>query len=223
MLRYIFLSIFALLLLTACGGNDLSQFEQSDFSECVECDLSGAILYDADLHRAYLGGADPTLALIPQFPDPDGATIVFWAGLTGANLHGSDLTGADMRFAQLTDADLTRADLTDSLLTDANLTDAILTDAILTDSNLRFAILNGADLTGASLAGADLYGADLYGADLSGADLRAAHLGGASLYGADLSDANLDGVTCGMSPGGVLCSGADFDSALNVPAKYLKD
>ena len=45
MLRYTFLSIFALLLLTACGGSDLDQLEQSGFKECVGCDLSGANLY----------------------------------------------------------------------------------------------------------------------------------------------------------------------------------
>ena len=39
MLRYVFLSVFALLLLTACGGNDLNQFKQSGFNQCVECDF----------------------------------------------------------------------------------------------------------------------------------------------------------------------------------------
>ena len=66
MLRHIFLSLFALLLLTACGGNDLDQLEQSGFNECVGCDLSGADLTSADLSGANLTdviGADFTGAL----------------------------------------------------------------------------------------------------------------------------------------------------------------
>jgi len=54
MLRYIFLSVFALLLLTACGGNDLDRLEQSGFKECVGCDLSGANLTGANLTEARL-------------------------------------------------------------------------------------------------------------------------------------------------------------------------
>jgi uncharacterized protein YjbI with pentapeptide repeats len=61
LLRYIFLSLFALLLLTACGGNDLDQLEQSGFNECVGCDLSGADLTGANL--ADVIGADFTGAL----------------------------------------------------------------------------------------------------------------------------------------------------------------
>ena len=53
----------------------------------------------------------------------------------------------------------------------------------------------------------DLTGANLDGVYLSKADLCDAYLTGAGLDGADL-----DGVI-----------GADFTSALNVPAKYLKD
>ena len=84
MLRYLFLSVFALLLLTACGGNDLDQLEQSGFKECVGCDLSGANLYLADLPGADLTGAN----------------------LTGANLSAANLTGADLAEADLTEADL---------------------------------------------------------------------------------------------------------------------
>ena len=60
MLGYIFLSVFALLLLTACGGNDLDQLEQSGFKECMGCDLSGANLYLADLPGVNLTGANLT-------------------------------------------------------------------------------------------------------------------------------------------------------------------
>ena len=73
MLRYIFLSVFALLLLTACGGSDLDKLIET--KECVRnsvaCDLSRADLSGADLTRANLvdanlnqaNGADFTGAL----------------------------------------------------------------------------------------------------------------------------------------------------------------
>jgi len=52
MLRYIFLSVFALLLLTACGSSDLDKLKET--KECRECDLSGADLTGADLLEANL-------------------------------------------------------------------------------------------------------------------------------------------------------------------------
>jgi uncharacterized protein YjbI with pentapeptide repeats len=64
--------VFALLLLTACGGNDLDQLEQSGFKECVGCDLSGANLTGANLTGAWLRDAN----------------------LTDANLYGANLDGA---------------------------------------------------------------------------------------------------------------------------------
>jgi hypothetical protein len=59
MLRYVFLSVFALLLLTACGGNDLDKFLKT--MKCVECDLHGANL------TAEVGGPP---CLPPAFPVP---------------------------------------------------------------------------------------------------------------------------------------------------------
>jgi uncharacterized protein YjbI with pentapeptide repeats len=88
MLGYIFLSVFALLLLTACGGNDLDQLEQSGFKECVGCDLSGANLYLADLPGVNLTEANLYKAARSR------------ADLTGANLTGANLTGA--RLSDLT-------------------------------------------------------------------------------------------------------------------------
>ena len=67
MLRYIFLSVFALLLLTACGGTDLDKLIKT--GECLECDLTGADLTNADLTEANLTEA----------------------ALTGANLTGAIL------------------------------------------------------------------------------------------------------------------------------------
>jgi hypothetical protein len=53
------LSVFALLLLTGCGGNDLDEFIGT--KECVECDLAEANLSSAHLH--YVIGGDFTGAL----------------------------------------------------------------------------------------------------------------------------------------------------------------
>jgi len=123
MLRYIFLSVFALLLLTACGGNDLDQLKKDKF--CSECDLSGADLTGVNLRGAEIRRAD----------------------LSGANLRGANLSEA-----KLTEADLSGANLTDANLEEAYLVDADLTDANLTGTDLRGANLYGvigADFTGA--------------------------------------------------------------------------
>jgi len=53
--RYIVLSISALLLLTACGGNDLDKLIETN--KCVKCSLSGVDLNDANLRMANLTGA----------------------------------------------------------------------------------------------------------------------------------------------------------------------
>ena len=88
MLRYIFLSVFALLLLTACGNKDLNQFKQSGFTDCEKCDLSrvdlsGADLSNAKLFRAQFVGANLTGAYL-------GDTHLAGANLTGANLTNVD-------------------------------------------------------------------------------------------------------------------------------------
>ena len=99
---------------------------------------------------------------------------------------------------------------------------ANLTNATLDGANLYAASLSQAKLRGANLSYANLYGANLYIADLSYANLRGANLtnatlNGAYLYGADLTDANLDGASLDR------VIDADFNGALNVPAKYWKN
>ena len=101
MLRYIFLSVFALLLLTGCGSN-VDKLKET--KECVKCDLTGA-----DLSRAYVDG------------------YLSGFDLTGANLTGADLTGANLTGATLTGATLTEANLTGANLTNAYLNTADLT------------------------------------------------------------------------------------------------
>ena len=115
MLRYIFLSVFALLLLTACGGNDVDRLTKN--GECVECDLSGVDLPDSSLINA---------------------------DLSNANLSHADLTEADLTEADLTEADLTEADLTGTNLNGADLNGADLTGADLTGANLTIAHLDRA-------------------------------------------------------------------------------
>jgi|TARA_B100002003_G_scaffold85626_1_gene80143 uncharacterized protein YjbI with pentapeptide repeats len=66
MLRLVCLSVFALLLLTACGGNDLDQLIHSklltEIEKCEGCDLAGTELSGANLTRANLTGARLTEA-----------------------------------------------------------------------------------------------------------------------------------------------------------------
>ena len=66
MLRLVCLSVFALLLLTACGGNDLDQLIHSklltEIEKCEGCDLAGIELSEANLTRANLTGARLTEA-----------------------------------------------------------------------------------------------------------------------------------------------------------------
>ena len=112
MLRYIFLSVFALLLLTACGdgrngqlggkvtdngsqptksdtsgvGKDAAQFLRHPIPKsCHECDLRMADLSGAKLYLANLSGADLSGANLTE------------ADFFGANLDGvigADLSGA---------------------------------------------------------------------------------------------------------------------------------
>ena len=137
MLRYIFLSVFALLLLTACGGTDLDKLIKT--GECLECDLTGADLTNADLTEANLGNADLTEANL-------GSADLYEADLSRANLTRANLRGADLRWVDLTGADLTEANLIG-----ASLAGASLTEADLTGANLTEAALTGANRTGAIL------------------------------------------------------------------------
>lgn len=81
------------------------------------CDLSRAVLRDADLTSAVL---------------------------TGTTLAGADLTDADLRGADLTKADLHGANLTGANLKGANLTHADLTGVVLTGAELTGARTEGA-------------------------------------------------------------------------------
>ncbi|MFC9388040.1 pentapeptide repeat-containing protein [Streptomyces venezuelae] len=117
-------------------------------------DLSRAVLWDADLTGANVGGSN----------------------LTGAILVDADLTGASLAKTRLREAKFSAAD--------TSLQARIFSGVMEESANLTDADLSGADLTGADLRGANLTGANLTGADLTGADLRGARLTGAVLTGA---------------------------------------
>ena len=141
---------------------------------------------EADLSRAYLGGANLREANL-HGADLSGAF------LGGADLSEADLNGADLSGANLYGTDLYRADLNEAYLYRVNLSGANLSGANLNEAFLRGANLHGAYLVGADLNGADLSGADLNWADLREANLNVANLRGANLSAADLSGANLSG------------------------------
>ena len=113
----------------------------------------------ADLHGAYLSGAD----------------------LRGADLRGANLNGADLRGADLRGANLYKADLEGAELIEANLSGAYLSEADFYGANLVLADLRCANLREANLYKADLSRADIGGAKLSGAVLYEADLRGAKL------------------------------------------
>jgi uncharacterized protein YjbI with pentapeptide repeats len=163
MLRYIFLSVFALLLLTACGGsdtdsssNDLDSVYENTTGARIDTDKGSTTDLDTLNKTNRCAGCDLT------------GVVLIKAKLVGAILKNADLSGAD-----LTGANLTRANLTGANLTGANLTGA----------NLYWAKLSGTNLSGANLTGADLSGAVLD----TGADLSEAKLDG--VIGANLTNA----------------------------------
>ena len=167
MLRYIFLSVFALLLLTAllltvCGygrNGQLGGKVTDNGSQPTKSDTSGV-------------GKDAAQFLRHPIPKSCHECDLRMADLSGAKLSRVDLSGAGLYLVNLSGADLSGA----------NLKDAFLQEALLQEANL-----SGADLSGAKLFLANLSGADLSGANLSGADLFGAHLDG--VIGADFSGA----------------------------------
>ena len=215
MLRYIVLSVFALIFLTACGGgdtdkssNDLNSASENTTSSSNEMGENAVDAVGVLVHLASPKGDGTSLADLPMFqkgPITTEVEINIAQLLNQSNpksCPGCNFTGADLDYTDLPSAYLDGANLT---------------GAFLFASNLSGADLSGANMEGASLGIADLIGADLTGANLTGARLNTANLTDvnlkdADLTGADLSGAILDGVI-----------GADFSDALNVPAKYLKD
>ena len=167
MLRYIFLSVFALLLLTAllltvCGygrNGQLGGKVTDNGSQPIKSDTSGV-------------GKDVAQFLRQTIPKSCHECDLRRADLSGANLSRADLSGANLYLANLSGADLSGANLKDAFMQEALLQEANLSGADLSGAKLYLANLSGADLSGVNLTEADLFGANLdgvIGADLSGA------------------------------------------------------
>ena len=164
MLRYVFLSVFALLLLTACGDG---LTDQEGGQEPVT-DTSSQGFSNVSGNQA--GAASVSDGAISV-----GTTKYYFRSrigreeLVSAYSAGHDLTGVILSGVNLSGLDLTYANLSEANLTDANLSGANLSDADLTGANLTDTDLEGADLFKANLTGANLAGANLTGANLAGA------------------------------------------------------
>ena len=128
MIRYVYLSVFALLLLTACGDGLTGQAGGAK-------PVTDTKSPDDRKTRQTTEEAKNDLALFLEQPSPQSCQQ---CELSGADLSDADMTGAD-----LTDADLTGADLSGAYLFRANLTGANLAGADLHEADLRGATLTG--------------------------------------------------------------------------------
>ena len=184
--------------------------------ECLDCNLEGIQLREANLAGAVLSlanlkmanlqgaklqGADLKLANLArsqlQGINLQGA-YVEKANLSRANLNGANLQGANFSLASFQEANLQGANLYGAILRQAQLEGVNLRGAILQDTNfhsayLGYALMDGVDLQGANLDYANLEAAYLNHADLQAVNLEYAYLNNASLQYANLEGANLTG------------------------------
>jgi uncharacterized protein YjbI with pentapeptide repeats len=194
MLRYIFLSVFALLLITACGGSGGSDLDQAGGEEPVT-DASSK-----DLNKAF---ENQTGSLGYAETEPTPTTEPFpTLGHTPASTEDTGSTNSEV--GPIT----TEIENNVDKLKKTN----VCVECDLSGADLGEANLTGADLTEANLTNADLTGANLGWANLTDANLGEANLTGANLTNANLTNAILDDVI-----------GADFTGAFHIPAEYLKD
>ncbi len=166
-------------------------------------DLSGSILYGANLQRTNLREAElsGTGLLYGNLERVDltGADLTE-ADLRKANLHGADLLGAnfqraDLRVTNLREADLQGTDFHGTNLRGANLrgVDLRMTDlgeADLRETDLRETVFREADLPNMDFRKANLEHADLRESNLPGADFRKANLTHVNLQRANLREAD---------------------------------
>jgi uncharacterized protein YjbI with pentapeptide repeats len=164
MLRYIFLSVFALLLLTACGdGSTDQEGAQETVTDTSSKDLNKA--FENKTGSLGYGETEPTPTTDP-FPTPlkeealpsvevsvlvkevgnDLDKLIETKSCPECDLSGADLTRADLTGAELAGANLSRAILNNTEATYADLTEANLTEADLSDSELDGVM--SADFTG---------------------------------------------------------------------------
>jgi uncharacterized protein YjbI with pentapeptide repeats len=140
MLRYIFLSVFALLLLTACGDS-LTDKEggQEPVTDTSSQDLNkvfgnpsgvasvsnGAISVGAK--KSYFGSRIGREQLVNAFSSEH--------DLTGVILSGIDLSGVDLSYANLSAANLTGANLSRANLSGLDLSEFFLARVDLTGAS----------------------------------------------------------------------------------------
>ena len=118
MLRYIFLSVFSLLLLTACGEGQNGQLGgkiTDNGSQPTESDTSGV-------------GKDVAQFLRHSIPKSCHECNLRMADLSGAKLSRVDLSGTQLYMANLSGADLSGANLTETDFFEANLDGVIGAD-----------------------------------------------------------------------------------------------
>ena len=118
MLRYIFLSVFALLLLTACGAGRNGQLGgkvTDNGSQPTKSDTSGV-------------GKDVAQFLRHPIPKSCHECNLTMADLSGAKLSLVDLSGPQLYMANLSGADLSGVNLTEADLFGANLDGVIGAD-----------------------------------------------------------------------------------------------
>ena len=196
MLRYIFLSVFALLLLTACGGSE-TDTSSNDSVNVFENTTGARVGIDKE------STADgETRQKTEDVVKLDTGPIILEDGAITTNVFSYREVEHNVVKLKETNA-CVKCNLYQADLSGANLNEANLTNADLTGANLTGADLSGADLSGANLTAADLRGADLSWAVLSQGDLSGANLTNADLTWADLTDA----------------INADFTGAVNAPVK----
>ena len=190
MLRYICLSLFALLLLTACGGSggsDLDKLTVVEQTPNIDATVATAVAATRtankessaddkiqqkleDVAKLDTGPINSEVGPITTEVGNDLAEFLNQTipkscqqcNLAGASLLGAPLWGADLTGANLSGADLNGANLLSSNLADANLTEANLSNANLNLADLEYANLTEAILTGAILTEANLSNANLH-------------------------------------------------------------
>jgi uncharacterized protein YjbI with pentapeptide repeats len=157
-----------------------------------EVDLTGAILWGADLTRAKLIGAKLTGTTLMEaiFDQTDlSRSTAFEVMFYKSRLSGAVLSGVQWKQVAFVECEAEGIDLSGGTLTDCT----------FVKWQGRNAKLGGANMTGARfvtdcvLDGSSLVGATLDRSTLRSVSLRGVDLSGAKLNGSDLSEANLEG------------------------------
>lgn len=204
------------------------------------CNLSGAVVYDADLSGANLSGANLTGAEITGTSDVTDANL-FGATMTNTMLQ-ADFSGSDLAGANLTDENDLGSSFTGADLHDVNLSGADLQPATLADvesggitasplptlpalwqlSSGYLTGPGGVDFDGQNLTGLVLKNVNLSGSQFVGANLTGANLTNDNLADSDVQNADFTGVTWGaVESGGIMGTPAELTAHWGIVAGYL--